>query len=208
MKHKHLGRKSLSVLLSLLMIVTSMYCGLAVISSALYTGGATELPTSGTLSNGNVYKVLSSKSISGSTSASGLSVAANATVVIYIASGKTLTVNGGNASGKTAGKAGIYVPTSSTLIFTGPGNLTVKDGNGAGGSNGSKGGGASIGSSGKGGAGGDGGAGGGAGIGGNGGAGGSKGGATGSSDSNGNGGTGGSGGGSCGYVNLLLTGTV
>ena len=80
MKHKHLGRKSLSVLLSLLMIVTSMYCGLAVISSALYTGGATELPTSGTLSNGNVYKVTSSKSISGSTSANGLSVASNATV--------------------------------------------------------------------------------------------------------------------------------
>ena len=207
MKHKHLGRKSLSVLLSLLMIVTSMYCGLAVISSALYTGGATELPTSGTLSNGNVYKVTSSKSISGSTSANGLSVASNATVVIYIASGKTLTVNGGNASGKTAGKAGIYVPTSSTLIFTGPGNLTVKGGSGAGGGKGSNGTNASIGSSGKGGAGGNGGGGGGAGIGGNGGAGGNGGGGTSSSDTNGNGGSGGSAGGSCGYVNNLLTGS-
>ena len=206
-KHKHIGRKSLSILLSVLMVLTSMYAGLGVVASALYTGGATELPTSGTLSNGNVYKVTSSKTISGSTSANGLSVAANAKVVIYIASGVTLTVNGGSANGKTAGKAGIYLPTSSTLIFTGPGNLTVKGGSGANGGGGSNGTNASIGSSGKGGAGGNGGGGGGAGIGGNGGAGGNGGGGTSSSDTNGNGGSGGSAGGSCGYVNNLLTGS-
>ncbi len=110
MKHKHLGRKSLSVLLSLLMIVTSMYCGLAVISSALYTGGATELAATtggGTaLTNGKVYKISSNKTIAGNTSKNGYTVPANAKVVIYIASGVTLTVNGGAANGTTAGKAG------------------------------------------------------------------------------------------------------
>ncbi|MBO4894032.1 MAG: hypothetical protein J5562_03840, partial [Clostridia bacterium] len=125
----------------------------------------TALPTAAgsTLQDGAIYNVESSRTVSGTRTTNGLVVAERATVIIYIPDGVTLTVNGGDASANEPGKAGIYVPTSSTLIIAGNGSLTAKGGNGGQGSNGYNGG------SPTGGQGGTGGAGGGAGIGGNGG---------------------------------------
>lgn len=166
-KHKHIGRKSLSVLLAVLMMLTSMYAGLGVVAEALYIDNATTLgSTTGggaALTKGGVYKVTGNVTIAGNTSKNGRTVPANSKVVIYIASGATLTINGGAANGTTAGKAGIYLPNTSTIIFTGPGTLKVNGGKGGNGTNGKNGSGS------NGGAGGSGGAGGGAGIGGNGG---------------------------------------
>ncbi len=198
-QHKHIGRKSLSVLLAVLMMLTSMYAGLGVVAEAV-TSLATTLPTTrdATLKNGEVYKVTSNTSISANgTSQNGLQVAENAIVVIDIASGATLTVTGGAGTSGAAGKAGILVPESSTLVFTGAGKIVANGGNGGNGNGGSGGG------SPTGGAGGKGGYGGGAGIGGNGGTGGNGGSAQTSSDSNGNGGSTGGNGGACGYINYI-----
>lgn len=135
---------------------------------------ATLPDTGGTLYNGYVYKVTSNTTRDNRTNPgyNGLNVASNATVTIYIARGVTLTCYGGHASYATAGGAGIYVPSNSTLIITGEGTLVCYGGNAGAGSNGSKAGGAVLnigGNYGYGGAGGNGGAGGGgagAGIGG------------------------------------------
>ncbi|MBQ6092109.1 MAG: hypothetical protein IJL00_00365, partial [Clostridia bacterium] len=174
MKHKHLGRKSLSVLLAVLMMLTSMYVGLGVVAEALYIDSATTLgSTTGggaALTKGGVYKVTGNVTIAGNTSKNGRTVPTNSKVVIYIASGATLTVTGGDADGTTAGKAGIYLPDTSTIIFTGSGTLKVNGGKGGNGSRGGNGGNASATGHGSCGNGGNGGAGGGAGIGGNGGA--------------------------------------
>ena len=163
---KYQARKALSVLLTVLMLLSSVYVGLGVFA---FAGDAPELSASTSLSGGTVYTVTSDVTIAGSTSNPGLTVPANAVVIIDIAAGATLTVKGSDASGATAGKAGILMNSGSKLIITGGGTLDVTGGNGA---NGTKGGNAS-GSSG--GAGGNGGAGGGAGIGTNGGGGGSAG---------------------------------
>ena len=156
--------KLLAILLSMMMIMTSI----SVCFGALAINSE-PLPTNGTLSNGTIYNVTEDKTISGSTSANGLSVAANAIAYINIASGVTLTVQGGNASSATAGRAGILLGNYSKLVFIGNGTLVVKGGKGGNGSAGSNNNGTS------GGAGGAGGAGGGAGIGTNGGSGGSAG---------------------------------
>ena len=142
-QHKHIGRKSLSVLLAVLMMLTSMYAGLGVVAEALYIDGATTLgSTTGggaALTKGGVYKVTGNVTIAGNTSKNGRTVPANSKVVIYIASGATLTINGGAANGTTAGKAGIYLPNTSTIIFTGPGTLKVNGGKGGNGTNGKNG---------------------------------------------------------------------
>ena len=83
---------------------------------------------------GAIFTALSTKSA--------LRVADGATVVIYIPKGKKLTANGADASGTTGAGAGIEVPTNSTLIVTGGGELDARGGdaaNGVGGGNGSSG---------------------------------------------------------------------
>ena len=142
------------------------------------------LPTSAasTLQDGKVYSVDSNTTINAAAGQNGLIVQENATVVLYIPAGVTLTVTGGsgaNGSGRTAGtggKAAIYVPASSTLVVTGGGTLNATGGNGGNAGNGENGANAYLESSGdgfyrggQGGAGGGGAGGGGAAIGGNGG---------------------------------------
>lgn len=145
----------------------------------------TEGSTNGyTMTDGNTYVIQNSVEFSNSTAGgSGMTVANNATVVIYVPTNVTLTAIGANGSGRTGGGAGICVPESATLIITGEGTVNATGGNAGNGENGTDGligslqikydgGYKAIGSSGIGGSGGDGGGGSGAGIGGVGGCGG------------------------------------
>ena len=160
---KYQARKAISVLLTLLMLLGSINVGLGVIASAAQPEELEEV-SSPSLSGGKVYTVTQDTTIAATRTVNGLTIPANTTVIIDIAAGKTLTVKGADASGTTAGKAGILLNNNtSKLIITGSGTLTVTGGKGANGANGS-----STSNS-NGGAGGAGGAGGGAGIGGNGG---------------------------------------
>ena len=166
---KYQARKAISVLLAVLMVLTSVYVGLGVFA---YAASPEEVQdASGSLTSGKVYTVTQDTTIAGTSSANGLTVPQNTTVIIDIAAGKTLTVNGGDANKATAGKAGILMQTGSKLIITGSGTLVVKGGNGGNGGDGGSSAYANNSTS-NGGAGGAGGAGGGAGIGTNGGAGG------------------------------------
>ena len=139
--------------------------------------------TSGyTMTDGNTYVVQNSVSFSNSTAGgSGMSVADNATVVLYIPTNVTLTAKGANGSGQTGGGAGIRVPETATLIITGEGTVNATGGNAGNGANGAKGTDATSSSWGKGGNGGTGGGGAGAAIGGIGGRGGAVNGQNGSS---------------------------
>ena len=163
---KYQARKAISVLLAVLMVLTSVYAGLGVFA---YAAAPEALGTDGvvtgnpTLASGKVYTVTRDTTISGGQSANGLTIPSNKTVIIDIAAGITLTVNGGAASGTNAGKAGILMQNGSKLIFTGSGTLKVIAGKGGNGDKGSNNSGTT------GGAGGAGGAGGGAAIGTNGG---------------------------------------
>lgn len=74
---------------------------------------------------------------------SGILIGEGKKVTIEVKDGVTLTVNGGNASGRYGGGAGIEVPASSTLEIIGNGTLNVKGGNAAVGENGLGGGGGS-----------------------------------------------------------------
>lgn len=128
------------------------------------------------MTDGNTYVVKNSVTFYNS----GMSVAENATVVIYVPKGVTLTTNGKNGSGASGGRAGINVPASSTLVITGEGTIKATGGNAGNGSNGENGSDGVVqgfthgwSTSGAGGKGGNGGGGAGAGIGGNGGYGGS-----------------------------------
>ncbi len=130
-----------------------------------------------TLSSGRYY-VNKDVTYSNSSGGSGLTIAENATVYIYISEGVTLTANGGNASGKTGAGAGIELPASSTLYLMGKGNVKATGGRAANGETGGTGDDATGGNgswthTGAGGRGGNGGGGAGAGIGTRGGAGGS-----------------------------------
>ena len=147
--------------------------------------GFTRSQTIGTTSRrkleGNtVYLVTSDLEIRASSGFSAFSMDANSTSVLYVATGKTLTLQGGNASGTTGAGAGIEIPSSSLLIITGGGTIVAKGGKGANGSSGGNGGDGVVidddddpkdewGHAGKGGSGGSGGGGAGAGIGGRGG---------------------------------------
>ena len=97
-----------------------------------------------TLQDGVVYKVPNTYTKNAAAGSSAFSVAENATAVIYIPAGVTLTAAGGNASGKTGAGAGIAVPASSTLIITGGGSLVATGGKAADGAGGSNGGSASL----------------------------------------------------------------
>ena len=102
---KYQARKAISVLLTLLMLMSSVYLGLGVIASAAAPEEVAEMEATA-LEAGKVYTVTRNTTIEGSASSNGMTVAANTTVIIDIAEGVTLTVKGGSASGQTAGKAG------------------------------------------------------------------------------------------------------
>ena len=134
----------------------------------------TQGSTSGyTMTDGNMYVIQNSVSFTNNTvGGSGMTVANNSTVVLYVPSGVTLTAIGANGSGQTGGGAGIRVPKTSTLIVTGEGSVRVAGGNAGDGGDGERGYNGSQYSGGLGGSGGAGGGGAGAGIGGIGGTGG------------------------------------
>ena len=101
----------------------------------------TQGSTSGyTMTDGNTYVIKNSVSFSNSTAGgSGMSVADNATVVLYVPAGVTLTAKGANGSGRTGGGAGIRVPQTATLIITGEGTVNATGGNAGNGGNGANG---------------------------------------------------------------------
>jgi len=172
-----LGKK-IAIAVSVVMTACSSSLHAAVID-------ITQGSTSGfEMTDGNTYVIRNSVTFTNSVAGgSGVSVADNATVVLYIPQGVTLTVIGANGSGQTGGGAGIRVPEDSTLIITGEGSVIATGGNAANGEKGKDGivgtletkyngqykQGTGKGSSGLGGAGGEGGGGAGAGIGGTGG---------------------------------------
>ncbi len=83
----------------------------------------TEGSTSGyTMTDGNTYVIQNSVSFT-----SGIIVANNATVVLYIPQGVTLTAKGANGY-QDGGCAGIRIPDASTLIITGEGAVNATGG--------------------------------------------------------------------------------
>ena len=95
----------------------------------------------GLLANNTSYIVRSSREVFGNPGrqASAFWVQDKATVAIYIPSGVTLKVNGGDGSGSFGGGAGIYLPVNSTLVLTGGGTLIATGGNAADGGTGGSG---------------------------------------------------------------------
>ncbi|WNX83118.1 InlB B-repeat-containing protein [Agathobaculum sp. NTUH-O15-33] len=95
----------------------------------------------GMLKNNTVYIVSQNVSLTNAAlSQPALSVENNATAVLYIKSGCTLTLTGGAAkNGTSGGGAGLMIPSSSTLIVTGGGRLVATGGAGLAGTNGTKG---------------------------------------------------------------------
>ena len=91
-----------------------------------------------TLYEGHYY-VDQNVTFSNGATGSGLTIAAGATVYLYIPHGVTLTARGGHASGRTGAGAGIELPASSTLYLQGKGTVKAYGGNAANGSNGSNG---------------------------------------------------------------------
>lgn len=120
------------------------FAAFAAITATSQLGAAvvniTQGSTSGyTMTDGNTYVVQNSVSFSNSTAGgSGMTVADNATVVLYVPAGVTLTAKGGNGSGQTGGGAGIRVPSTATLIITGEGSVNATGGNAGNGANGFK----------------------------------------------------------------------
>ena len=113
---KYQARKVLSVLLTLLMVLSSINVGLSVIA---FAAEPVDLPTAnaatGTeLSNGQLYTVTTDVTITGGKN--GLNIPANATVIIDIAEGETLTVNGSAAPGAAVGKACIVMNSGAFLM--------------------------------------------------------------------------------------------
>ena len=101
----------------------------------------TEGSTSGyTMTDGNTYVIQNSVSFSNSTvGGSGMSVADNATVVLYVPAGITLTAIGAHGSGQIGGGAGILVPETAMLIITGEGTVKAMGGNAGNGGDGAAG---------------------------------------------------------------------
>ena len=97
--------------------------------------------TSGyTMTDGNTYVIQNSVTFSNVTAGcSGISVESNATVVIYVPKGVTLTAIGANGKERTGGGAGICVPETSTLIITGEGIVNAIGGDAGKGSDGKNG---------------------------------------------------------------------
>ncbi|MBP5542690.1 MAG: hypothetical protein ILM98_01335, partial [Kiritimatiellae bacterium] len=90
------------------------------------------------LANGTVYVVSGDATIErpSYSANSALYVNDNATTVIYVKKGSTLTVKGGNASGTESAGAGIRLNNGATLVVTGQGTLNVTGGNAANGEGG------------------------------------------------------------------------
>ena len=174
-------RKATSIILVVLIVVNIFFDSNLYYAGTNWTINTSTLSVGANLVNNTIYIISEDKTITSGSGKNGLNVASNATVMIHIKEGVTLTVSGGSASGTTGGGAGIYVPKSATLIITGEGKLIANGGNAASGSSGYSGGtgGFSKGNTdyywaGTGGSGGAGGGGAGAGIGTNGGSGGSS----------------------------------
>lgn len=111
-------------------------CALAMVSARATT--VTNLTAGMTLQDKVVYKVMSSTSLQGTSW--GLSVSPNATSVLYIATGVTLTLRGANGSNAIGGYAGLRIPSTSTLVLVGEGGLSAYGGNAGNGGNGTNGG--------------------------------------------------------------------
>ena len=107
--------------------VTLATCGWALSALADKTGTISPGSSWTELKDGYVYTVTGSPTITGPTGYSALDVAKNATATIYIPEGSTLTLNGSNGSGASAGCAGIYLRSGSTLILTGGGKVIAKN---------------------------------------------------------------------------------
>ena len=127
---------------SLLIFAACASCGLAYAEVVNITQGS----NSGyTMTDGNTYVVQESVVFSNATvGGSGMSVESNATVVLYIPNGVTLTAVGANGSWRIGGGAGICVPETATLIMTGEGAVNVRGGNAGSAQNGSDGGNAYV----------------------------------------------------------------
>ena len=99
------------------------------------TKNGNNLKAGDTLEDNAIYTFDSDKPITidaGSmTGTAGLVVPDNATVVFYIKSGVKVYCTGSAGSGSTPGYPGILVPSSSTLIVTGEGELVANGGRGA-----------------------------------------------------------------------------
>jgi hypothetical protein len=93
-----------------------------------------------TLENGN-YWVSKDLTIdqSATPGANALQVKSGCTAYLYIPTGVTLTVNGGNGSGSTGGGAAIYVPYTASLYVFGGGTLNAQGGKAGNGGNGENG---------------------------------------------------------------------
>ncbi|MBQ7558563.1 MAG: InlB B-repeat-containing protein [Lachnospiraceae bacterium] len=120
--------------------------------------------SSGATLDGNLFVVNSNQSVENLT----INGNSSSPTVIFICSGKTLTVTGSSGGSYTGGRAAIKLPSGKVLMLRGSGTLRATGGNGGGAGNGSNGGKASGGNhliSGTGGGGGTGAGGGGAGIG-------------------------------------------
>lgn len=96
----------------------------------------TEGSSSGyTLTDGNTYVIDNSVSFSNETvGGSGITIADNATVVVFIPANITLTATGASSG------AGIQIPNNATLVITGEGSIVAKGGDATNGGNGQGGG--------------------------------------------------------------------
>ncbi|MEG2455746.1 MAG: hypothetical protein RSC08_05785, partial [Oscillospiraceae bacterium] len=96
MKPKKLSR-FLCLLLSAVMVLTLLPAMGGTAEAAAATN-VENLPTAmnSTLADGKIYRVTGNTTINGSSGYNALNVASNATVVIYIPTGYTLTLNGGS----------------------------------------------------------------------------------------------------------------
>ena len=126
-------RRIFSALLALVMVV-AMLPAMATPASAASTPTivTAKLTTDMELQDNTIYVVSESYTIGGEIDKNGLRVKEGAQTVIYIAKDVTLTVKGGGSvhNGK-GGKAGILLPSTSTLTITGQGKLVVTGGDGA-----------------------------------------------------------------------------
>ena len=126
-------KRVFSALLAFVMVL-AMVPAMATPASAASTPTIVteKLTTNMELQDNTIYVVSESYKIGGKTGKNGLRVKEGAQTVIYIAKGVTLTVEGGDSvhNGK-GGKAGILLPSTSTLTITGQGKLVVTGGDGA-----------------------------------------------------------------------------
>ena len=120
--------------------MATMFAPLAVRAGFKSSGTIGSSDAGKNLENGTVYVVSEDATLSRATPNSTLYVRDNATTVIYVKKGVTLTVNGGNASGTEGAGAGIRLNNGSTLIVTGGGRLSVTGGNATNGGSGARGG--------------------------------------------------------------------